>query len=121
MTTPGQTIVTIARAAETLGIGERTIRRWITARLLASYVPKRGVKKAGTRVVVLEQVVALDQRLRQEARTAPRARLRRDYLDALAARQLDSLTPAPNPCDLLEDQREFAGADALEVLSEDPG
>lgn len=83
--TTGRTPVTIARAAETLGIGERDIRRWITARLLTSYIPERGVAKPGTRVVILEDVIALDQRLRQQARTrTPRARLRRDYLAALS-------------------------------------
>lgn len=122
MTAPGRTPVTIARAATTLGISERDIRRWITARLLSSYIPERGVTKKGTRVVILEDVVALDRKLRQQARhKTPRARLRREHVEAIAALQLDTCLRTPNHSGSVAEQRDSAGAAFPEALSEDPG
>ena len=76
---PEGTPVLISKAAERVGVGERTIRRWITARMLTSYKTQKGV-----RVVILQDVIALEARVRMQAGNGPRARLRRDHFDALA-------------------------------------
>lgn len=104
VTSPERTLATVAEAAESLGIGERTIRRWIAAERLKAHPAASGVKKKGSRVVVIQEVIALDRKLRQEARSAPRARLRRDHVAALramagaaGASDLTTLPSGPNP------------------------
>lgn len=104
VSTPERTLATVAEAAKSLGIGERTIRRWIAAERLKAYPAASGVKKKGSRVVVIQEVIALDRKLRQEARSAPRARLRRDHVAALramagaaGASDLTTLPSGPNP------------------------
>lgn len=90
----GRTLVTVAIAAEATGIGERTIRKWITARLLSAAPAAGGVKKRGSSVVVLQDVIALDQKLRRQRRSQPRARLRREHVAALV--DLASRVPVDN-------------------------
>lgn len=92
--TAERTLVTVATAAETTGIGERTIRKWITARMLDSALAAGGVKKRNSHVVVLQDVIALDQKLRRQRRTRPRARLRREHVAALV--DLASRVPVDN-------------------------
>lgn len=74
--------VTIPTAAEHVGVSERTVRRWITARMLSSYRTKNG-----TRVVLIDEVIDLERRVRR-APKGGRARLRADYFEAL--RELSS-------------------------------
>lgn len=101
---PERTLATVAETAESLGIGERTIRRWIAAGRLKAYPAASGVKKKGSKVVVVQEVIALDRKLRQQARSTPRARLRRDHVatlravaDAAGASDLTTLPSRPNP------------------------
>lgn len=64
--------VTIAKAAEWTGRSERTIQRWITARLLSSWRTA-----SGQRVVMLDEAMAVERYQRQ--RIAARKR-RRDRM-----------------------------------------
>lgn len=77
MNTP-RTPATIAEVAEMTEIGERTIRRWVTARLLATYRTE-----SGQRVVIVQDVIALERRMRNRPRARPRDLRRRDQLDRL--------------------------------------
>lgn len=77
--TPAGTPVLVAEAARRVGVGERTVRRWITARMLTSYKTRKGV-----RVVMLQDVIVLEARLRQDALRSSRARLRREHVAAVA-------------------------------------
>lgn len=87
---PEGTPVLISKAAERVGVGERTIRRWITARMLTSYKTKRGV-----RVVILQDVIALEARLRLDVPRNSRAKLRREHMAAIAEmRQERTAQPA---------------------------
>jgi excisionase family DNA binding protein len=74
----------ISKAAERVGVGERTVRRWITARMLTSYKTKKGV-----RVVILQDVIALEARLRQDVARSSRAKLRREHVAAIAEMRRD--------------------------------
>lgn len=76
---PDGTPVLIAEAARRAGVGERTVRRWITARMLTSYKTSKGV-----RVVILQDVLTLEARLRQDVLRSSRAKLRREHMAAIA-------------------------------------
>jgi excisionase family DNA binding protein len=76
---PTGTPMLVADAAERVGVGERTVRRWITARMLTSYKTQKGV-----RVVILQDVIALEARLRRDALYSSRVRLRREHVAAVA-------------------------------------
>jgi excisionase family DNA binding protein len=76
---PDGTPVLVSKAAKKVGVSERTVRRWITARMLTSYKTTKGV-----RVVILQDVIALEARLRQDVLHSSRAKLRRDHMAAIA-------------------------------------
>ena len=79
MSAPNRTPVTVKKAAEWVGRDPATIRRWVTARLIS------GLKtEDGQRIVILQEVVKVDARLRREALRNGRARLRRDHMRAIA-------------------------------------
>ena len=69
--------VTVAEAALLTHVSERTIRRWMNARLLAIY--RRGDGKLALKVTDLTAV----EREQRQARCSPRARLRREHVRAL--------------------------------------
>lgn len=81
---PEGTPVLVAKAAQRVGVGERTVRRWITARMLTSYKTQKGV-----RVVILQDVIALEARLRQDVLLSSRAKLRREHVAAIAEMRQD--------------------------------
>lgn len=70
--------VTIAQAAERIDRSERTIQRWITARLLSSWRTQDG-----RRVVMLADVIQVERE--QRCRTGARARRRDEMLKRLRA------------------------------------
>jgi excisionase family DNA binding protein len=76
---PEGTPVLVSKAAERVGVSERTVRRWITARMLTCYKTQKGV-----RVVILQDVIALEARLRQDVVLSSRAKLRREHVAAIA-------------------------------------
>jgi hypothetical protein len=73
-----KTYVTPDEAAILADRNVRTIRRWMTGRLLATY--RRG---DGKLVVNRLELLAVE-RAQRTARKSPRARLRQDYVEALA-------------------------------------
>lgn len=73
-----RTPASIVKAAEFTGIGERTIRRWVTARMLATYKTP-----AGQRVVIIQDVIALERKMRNRPKARPRDLRRRALLDRL--------------------------------------
>lgn len=78
MSAPDRTPVTVRKAAEWVGRDPATIRRWVTARLIS------GLRaEGGQRIVILQEVVKVDARLRREAAKNGRARLRRDHMRAI--------------------------------------
>lgn len=104
-----RTPASIADTAKLTGVGERTIRRWITARLLTSYR-----SPAGGRVVIVQDVIALERTMRNRSKARPRAVARRARLDKLdiAAESLGSnAVPA----------EELPDPSGREAVSDDPG
>lgn len=69
--------VTVAEAVILTKVSERTIRRWMNARLLAIY--RRGDGKLALKVTELMAV----EREQRQAANRPRAKLRREYVRAL--------------------------------------
>lgn len=107
MSTP-RTPASIADTAKLTQIGERTIRRWITARLLSSYRTSDGV-----RVVIVQEVIALERTMRNRSKARPRSVARRARLDKLDM-AAESLALSAEPAEEL-------GPSGLEAVSEDPG
>jgi hypothetical protein len=57
--------------------------------MLTTYKAERGTKKGAT-VVILQDVIALEARMRSRAQSGPRARLRRAHFELLAEVQKES-------------------------------
>lgn len=104
-----RTPASIADAAKLTDIGERTIRRWITARLLATYRTP-----GGSRVVIVQDVIALERTMRNRSKARPRDVRRRVQLDKVANRA-ESLALNPVPAQELPDPS------GPEAVSETPG
>lgn len=71
------TYLTVSEAAEWIGCTDRTIRRWMSGRLLAVYR-----RADGALVLELAELTRV-QRDQKRKRQNPRARVRREYMQAI--------------------------------------
>lgn len=73
----GREYVTVAEAATIAHVSERTVRRWMNARLLAIY------RRSDGKLALKATEVTAVEREQRRAAMKPRARLRREHVRAL--------------------------------------